>query len=124
LQLGAQHNWIDSNDLAMLYQGPYSTAFYRQLHAVVHKQFRLQKVWDRLTGKINIRSNTTAQLENKRPNPLRSFGSLFYYGLTRIHAEIKLQLLAHLPHYGTQIIPVSMGEENASQPSPQPDHFT
>ena len=40
--LGPQHNWIDSEDLAMLYRGPFSTEYYRQLHTVVHKEFRLR----------------------------------------------------------------------------------
>ena len=40
-ELGERRNWRDSADLAMLYQGPYSTRFYRYLHGVVHKEFRL-----------------------------------------------------------------------------------
>lgn len=40
-QLGEKQNWTDSSDLAMLYRGPFSTAFYRQLHRVVHREFRL-----------------------------------------------------------------------------------
>lgn len=47
-QLGEKQNWQDSNDLAMLYQGPFSTDFYRQLHAVVHKEFRARKAWKSL----------------------------------------------------------------------------
>jgi anaerobic magnesium-protoporphyrin IX monomethyl ester cyclase len=47
-QLGAKQNWRDSGDLAMMYQGPYSTAFYRQLHRVVHKEFRARKAWGAL----------------------------------------------------------------------------
>ena len=39
-ELGAKQNWQDSGDLAMLYQGPYTTEFYRQLHTVLHKEFR------------------------------------------------------------------------------------
>jgi anaerobic magnesium-protoporphyrin IX monomethyl ester cyclase len=42
-QLGAQRNWVDSDDLAMLYRGPFSTGFYRQLHRVVHREFRLRR---------------------------------------------------------------------------------
>ncbi|HEU5424121.1 MAG TPA: radical SAM protein [Nitrolancea sp.] len=42
-QLGVKQNWLDSNDLAMLYRGPYSTEFYRQLHVVLHKEFRSHK---------------------------------------------------------------------------------
>src|SRR4029079_7660724 len=40
VQLGDKRNWQDSNDLDMLYQGPFTTAFYRQLHVVLHKEFR------------------------------------------------------------------------------------
>jgi anaerobic magnesium-protoporphyrin IX monomethyl ester cyclase len=40
-ELGERRNWRDSADLAMLYHGPYSTRFYRHLHGVVHKEFRL-----------------------------------------------------------------------------------
>jgi anaerobic magnesium-protoporphyrin IX monomethyl ester cyclase len=43
LQLGEKQNWVDSRDLEMLYQGPFTTHFYRKLHAVVHKEFRLRK---------------------------------------------------------------------------------
>jgi anaerobic magnesium-protoporphyrin IX monomethyl ester cyclase len=121
LQLGAQHNWIDSSDLAMLYQGPFSTAFYRQLHTVIHKQFRLQKVWERLLDQFVTRSKKTALPENKRPGLLRSLGLLFYYGVTLIPAQLLLFWLVHQPHQGSKVIPVSMGAESASQPSPQPD---
>jgi radical SAM superfamily enzyme YgiQ (UPF0313 family) len=38
-----RHNWVDSSDLAMLYDGPYPTSFYHLLHARLHAEFRLQK---------------------------------------------------------------------------------
>jgi anaerobic magnesium-protoporphyrin IX monomethyl ester cyclase len=41
-ELGEQRNWIDSDDLSMLYRGPFPTAYYRRLHQVVHKEFRLR----------------------------------------------------------------------------------
>jgi anaerobic magnesium-protoporphyrin IX monomethyl ester cyclase len=47
LELGDKRNWTDSQDLAMLYRGPYSTAFYRVLHARVHHEFRLRNAWRR-----------------------------------------------------------------------------
>ena len=47
-QLGQKQNWQDSQDLAMLYHGPFSTAFYRKLHSVVHKEFRARKAWKSL----------------------------------------------------------------------------
>ncbi len=39
--LKARGNWVDSSDLAMLYRGPFATGVYRQLHGVVHREFRL-----------------------------------------------------------------------------------
>jgi anaerobic magnesium-protoporphyrin IX monomethyl ester cyclase len=44
-ELGQRRNWIDSNDLAMLYHGPFPTPFYRQLHRVVHHEFRARRHW-------------------------------------------------------------------------------
>src|SRR5207245_11207363 len=37
-QLGLQQNWVDSADLAMMYEGPFGTAFYRTLHVVLHTE--------------------------------------------------------------------------------------
>ncbi len=45
LELGEQKNWVDSQDLAMLYRGPYPTEFYRILHGRVHHEFRLRRAW-------------------------------------------------------------------------------
>jgi anaerobic magnesium-protoporphyrin IX monomethyl ester cyclase len=42
-ELGERRNWVDSSDLSMLYRGPFSTTYYRRLHGVVHKEFRLRK---------------------------------------------------------------------------------
>jgi anaerobic magnesium-protoporphyrin IX monomethyl ester cyclase len=43
-KLGAKQNWYDSNDLAMMYRGTYEPEFYRQLHRVVHHQFRVRRL--------------------------------------------------------------------------------
>jgi radical SAM superfamily enzyme YgiQ (UPF0313 family) len=43
LELGEKTNWVDSNDLAMLYHGPFPQAFYRTLHTVVHREFRMRR---------------------------------------------------------------------------------
>lgn len=40
-QMGPKHNWVDSQDLAMMFPGTYSPDFYRALHRVTHKQFRI-----------------------------------------------------------------------------------
>ena len=43
LELGEKQNWQDSEDLAMLYRGPFPTEFYRILHGRVHYEFRLKQ---------------------------------------------------------------------------------
>jgi anaerobic magnesium-protoporphyrin IX monomethyl ester cyclase len=42
-QLGAQTNWSDSDDLAMLFQGTYKSPFYRKLHRLLHEDLELRK---------------------------------------------------------------------------------
>lgn len=43
MELGEKQNWVDSEDLAMLYRGPFPTEFYRILHRRVHYEFRSRK---------------------------------------------------------------------------------
>jgi anaerobic magnesium-protoporphyrin IX monomethyl ester cyclase len=43
MELGDKQNWIDSNDLAMLYRGPFPQEFYRILHSRAHHEFRLRR---------------------------------------------------------------------------------
>ena len=42
-QLGAQINWADSDDLAMLFQGTYKSPFYRKLHRLLHDDLDLRR---------------------------------------------------------------------------------
>ncbi|HEX6750388.1 MAG TPA: radical SAM protein [Longimicrobium sp.] len=56
-QLGVKQNWSDTNDLAMLFHGTYSTAFYRRLRDALHDEARpgadraaMELVWAQLTA--------------------------------------------------------------------------
>jgi len=101
-QLGEKQNWQDSNDLAMLYQGAFSTAFYRKLHSVVHKEFRARKAWQALKRQFNFR--VAARLGyNLLTLPLAR------WQLDRLAAQSTGETLSlpHLPH------------ELAAQPTPQ-----
>jgi len=42
--LGTKRNWVDSDDLDMMFDGAFTSAFYRQLHRVAHKEFRLARL--------------------------------------------------------------------------------
>ncbi len=41
--LGEKQNWAVSDDLAMMYPAAFQPAYYRRLHRLVHKRFRLQQ---------------------------------------------------------------------------------
>lgn len=49
-QLGQKQNWVDSSDLAMMYQATYVPDFYRALHALVHAEFRAHRSAQELRG--------------------------------------------------------------------------
>lgn len=96
-ELGERANWLDSADLAMLYQGPFRTEFYRQLHTVVHKDYRSRKTAHELRALLR----NPAHL---RPGHLRQTAAMIYHRLTLPGAVAKLDQLAALPHEPTRIV--------------------
>lgn len=56
MELGEKQNWIDSDDLAMLYRGPFPQEFYRILHGRVHHEFRMRRAWRKKDLRGMIRS--------------------------------------------------------------------
>ena len=95
-ELGERANWIDSEDLAMLYQGTFRTEFYRQLHTVIHKEYRSRKTWNELT---RLLKNPAAL----RGSHLRRAASMIYHQITLPNARAKLDQLAQLPHEPTRV---------------------
>ena len=71
MELGEKQNWVDSDDLAMLYRGPFPQEFYRILHGRVHHEFRLRRAW--------------------RKRELRGFVRIPYYLLGMLRSEMKLK---------------------------------
>jgi anaerobic magnesium-protoporphyrin IX monomethyl ester cyclase len=100
-ELGERENWIDSQDMAMLYQGPFRTEFYRQLHTVVHKEYRSRKTWAALRQLIQ----TPGALRGKH---LRDTASMIYHRLTLPGAVARLDQLAQLPHEPTRMSNVAI----------------
>ena len=49
-QLGAKQNWIDSNDLSTMYQAKYAPEVYRNVHGLVHHEFRARTSAHALSG--------------------------------------------------------------------------
>ncbi|HEX6739328.1 MAG TPA: radical SAM protein [Vicinamibacteria bacterium] len=98
-QLGAQRNWRDSDDMAMMFRGPYPTPFYRRLHRVVHKEFRLRR------------------LRDQRRRSLRRTAALLSHAATLPVERLRLARLARSPHQGIGPIPPSLTPEAAARPS-------
>jgi len=101
-QLGEKQNWQDSDDLAMLYQGAFPTSFYRKLHSMIHKEFRIRKNWQALKKEFN----------------LRLLARLLYNLITLPLASWQLERLASRPNGKTLALP-HLPHELAAQPSPQ-----
>jgi anaerobic magnesium-protoporphyrin IX monomethyl ester cyclase len=97
-QLGEKQNWQDSNDLAMLYQGRFSTEFYRKLHSVVHKEFRARKARNSMKG-------------------VRDLARWVYNLMTLPIARLQLNRLASFPQTGLRL--PHMTHEAAAIPTPQ-----
>lgn len=111
LQLSDKRNWVDSSDLDMLYEGPFSTAFYRQLHHVLHQEFRLRRAWDELR-RVGPRPSLW------RPAHARQTAAAVYRAARLPLERAKLDRLATEP--SRAIRPARhMPPEEAALPSPQ-----
>ncbi len=71
-QLQEKQNWSDSDDLAMMYKGTYSTAYYRRLHRYVHKIYRKHLGFATLKNAVKNPFNLTKR-------QLRTALATFYY---------------------------------------------
>jgi hypothetical protein len=88
----------------MLYHGPFTTAFYRQLHTVVHREFRLRKGWG----------------EWKRTHRPRLLAATIYRALTLPVVRWRLNRLARVSPQDALPLPVALSQQEAAQPSAQP----
>lgn len=91
IQLGEKTNWLHSDDLAMLYQGPFIQDFYRELHHRVHHEFRARKAWHKVTGVM-------AQPAQVRPHHLRQAMSIPLNLARLVKSSARLKKLAQVPH--------------------------
>jgi radical SAM superfamily enzyme YgiQ (UPF0313 family) len=92
----ARENWYDSEDLAMLYQGPFTTAFYRQLHRYVHQDYRSRRTWHQL------RDWALKPFHKPAPQP-RQLAAMIWQRLQLPASARELDRLAHQHHQPTTI---------------------
>jgi radical SAM superfamily enzyme YgiQ (UPF0313 family) len=104
-ELGSKQNWHDSDDLAMLYHGPFSTAFYRWLHRVLHREFRAQRAWAALSPMLRTPWRMRAR-------ELKLLRSVVYAKLALPVLRVELARRARAPHQGlVNLIPVEVASE-------------
>jgi radical SAM superfamily enzyme YgiQ (UPF0313 family) len=87
--LGAKQNWFDSDDLAMMYRATYQPSFYRALHHVVHREFRVRRVARRLRSLV-------ARPSSARAADLRQVASWAYNRAALPFARRRLQRMARV----------------------------
>jgi anaerobic magnesium-protoporphyrin IX monomethyl ester cyclase len=111
-QLGEKQNWDSSADLAMLYHGPFTTEFYRQLHTVVHQEFRLRKGWAEL-------KRVAWHPARWRLRHARLIAASLYRWATLPWVRWRLNHLAHTPLQPIAPLPVALSQQEAARPSVQ-----
>lgn len=73
--LGEKHNWVDSQDLDLMFPGSYPPEFYRLLHRVTHKRFRMWQGLDYAAEVLRHPSFTTA-------SRIRRMASVVFHAIT------------------------------------------
>lgn len=51
-QMGHKTHWLHSNDLALMFPGTFSPAFYRHLHVYTSRRFQIGRCWAVLRGRL------------------------------------------------------------------------
>jgi anaerobic magnesium-protoporphyrin IX monomethyl ester cyclase len=88
----------------MLYHGPFSTAFYRTLHRVLHREFRARRAED------DLRSAFASKSFSRRH--VRSAVSVVYSKLALPLLRLELERRARAPHHGLiNLVPVEAATE-------------
>jgi anaerobic magnesium-protoporphyrin IX monomethyl ester cyclase len=94
IQLGDKTNWLHSDDLDMLYRGPFVTDFYRVLHHRVHHEYRARKAWRSVLKAL--KHPTTL-----RPAHLRQAATIPLNLVRLVKSSAQLRKLAKVPHDDT-----------------------
>lgn len=86
-QLGEKHNWVDSQDLDMMFAGTFVPDFYRALHRITHKRFR---IWQGLATARKMARNPL----RVHKKDVRNLAALMYHLLTLPRLETRMRSLA------------------------------
>jgi len=112
-ELGHKQNWVDSDDLAMMYRATYVPEFYRALHMLVHNEFRSQRLIADLKGALRRPSEM-------RPRQLRRALSLAGHAVRRPLLRHRVDRLERLSPPQRKMTPLAvLTPQAAAVPSEQ-----
>jgi anaerobic magnesium-protoporphyrin IX monomethyl ester cyclase len=109
-----RHNWVDSSDLAMLYDGPYPTSFYHLLHSRLHAEFRLQKA-------RRGRGLVQTLFDFLRGGRLRDVAVVSRDALLLPLLQLRLELARRRARHDASVLPTELTRIEAATPSAQDD---
>lgn len=121
MQLGEKHNWVDSGDFEMMYRGEYSSEFYRQLHVVLHKEYRARKIWQSFRKPAHVANEHHTNRHRSIKSAARDVAYMIYNIGTLPMAKRKLNHMAATSEKSLGMLPQIMTPEAASNPTPQQD---
>ncbi|MEW6321772.1 MAG: radical SAM protein [Acidobacteriota bacterium] len=115
-ELGQKQNWVDSDDLAVMYHATYAPEFYRELHHAVHFEFRAR----RLVRQVAALARAPWRARPADLRPIASWG-LNRWRLARSHR--RLAKLAADPAHRASIatLPPQLSPAAAATPTRQDD---
>ncbi len=105
-------NWVDSADLAMLYDGPYPTSFYHVLHSRLHAEFRLRRAKH---GRSLVATLGSLLIAGR----LRHAASLLRDAVNLPLLELRLELARRRARPDPYALPTALSRTQAGTPSPQ-----
>ena len=103
-------NWLDSEEMPMLYAGPYSTEFYHRVHNALHAEFRLR----RATNGRGVISSSTRLLRSGR---VKSALSLARDALLLPVHRNRLERERRRARRNGNMLPVALSRKEAGTPS-------
>jgi anaerobic magnesium-protoporphyrin IX monomethyl ester cyclase len=98
----------------MLYRGPFTTEFYRQLHTILHKEFRARNYRDEL-------KQLARRPRSIRRKHVRSAAAMTAHTMSLPLERRRLNRLARIPHTGFAPVPLAADPTAAATPTPQSD---
>ena len=109
-------NWTDSQEMPMLFDSPYSTAFYRRLHDALHAEFRIQKATQRGSA-----ATTAFGLvwHGKFRNALALARDVLWLPVHRARVDLERRRAKH----NESSVPVRLSRSEAGKPSTQKEEL-